>query len=174
MERKVKYNYEFKLEIVRLVVEKNHSIKDVSRIKSIDDSLVKKWVAFYKRYGKIGLIPRKNISYTIDFKLKVLKHIEKYKLSLKKACLEFNIPAESNIIKWRNNFTKFGVEGLKSKPRGRPKDMSKYKRKARTTTKPLTREEELLKEIERLNCENDLLKKLHALNQAEESKKQKP
>ena len=52
--------------------------------------------------------------------------------------------------------------------------MSKYKRKARTTTKPLTREEELLKEIERLNCENDLLKKLHALNQAEESKKQKP
>lgn len=174
MERKVKYDYEFKLETIRLVIEKNHSTRYVSRIKSISESIIKSWVAFYRKYGKEGLIPRKNASYTIDFKLKVIKALETRNLSLQGACLEFNIPTESIIRKWRNNFTKFGVEGLKSKPRGRPKDMSKIKRKARKTDKPLTREEELLKEIERLNCENDLLKKLHALIQAEENKKQKP
>jgi transposase len=174
MERKVKYGYELKLEIVRLVIENNYSTKHVSRIKGITESIIRRWVNFYKKYGKIGLIPRKNVSYTIAFKLKVLKSLEKNGFSLKEACVEFNIPSESIIIQWRNNFTKFGIEGLNPKPRGRPKDMSKNKRKPRKSTKPLTREEELLKEIERLNCENDLLKKLHALIQAEESKNQKP
>jgi transposase len=46
------------------------------------------------------------------------------------------------------------------------------KRKARKTTKPLTREEELLIENEYLKAENELLKKLQALVQT--NKKQKP
>ena len=44
--------------------------------------------------------------------------------------------------------------------------MSDYKRKKSKSDKPLTREEELLKENERLRCENELLKKLQALAQA--------
>lgn len=46
------------------------------------------------------------------------------------------------------------------------------KRKAKKPTRPLTREEELLKENEYLRAENELLKKLQAL--AQTSKKQKP
>ena len=46
--------------------------------------------------------------------------------------------------------------------------MDDIKRKIRKTDKPLTREEELLLENERLRCENDYLKKLQALIQAEE------
>lgn len=46
------------------------------------------------------------------------------------------------------------------------------KRKPRKSTKPLTREEELLKENEYLRAENELLKKLQALVQTD--KKQKP
>tara|TARA_B110000967_G_scaffold150233_1_gene154058 strand:- start:6686 stop:6862 length:177 start_codon:yes stop_codon:yes gene_type:complete len=45
--------------------------------------------------------------------------------------------------------------------------MTNFKRKKRKSDKPLTREEELLQEIESLRCENDLLKKFHALIQAE-------
>ncbi|WP_281310389.1 hypothetical protein [Flavobacterium flavigenum] len=53
--------------------------------------------------------------------------------------------------------------------------MSNFKRKKRKSDKPLSREEELLLEIEALRCENDLLKKLQALIQAEEAaKKRKP
>ena len=36
------------------------------------------------------------------------------------------------------DFTTFGA-GLQSKPKGRPKSMSDYKRKKRKTDKPLTR-----------------------------------
>jgi transposase len=46
------------------------------------------------------------------------------------------------------------------------------KRKSKKASKPLTREEELLKELAYLRAENALLKKLQALVQAE--KKHKP
>ena len=49
--------------------------------------------------------------------------------------------------------------------------MSDYKRKKSKSGKPLTREEELLKENERLRCENELLKKLQALIQARRNPK---
>ena len=51
--------------------------------------------------------------------------------------------------------------------------MDNFKRKKRKSDKPLTREEELLQEIERLRCENALLKKLQALIQAEEEAKRR-
>jgi transposase len=96
-------------------------------------------------------------------------------LSLREACLKFNIPTDSTIIKWQRDFANFGLEGLQPKPKGRPKSMSNFKRKKRKSDKPLTREEELLLENEALRCELDYLKKLQALIQAEEKvKKLKP
>ena len=96
-------------------------------------------------------------------------------LSLREARLKFNLSSDSVIIKWKKDFANFGIEGLKPKPKGRSKSMTNFKRKKRKSDKPLTREEELMAEIEILRCENDLLKKLHALIQAEEkAKKRKP
>ncbi len=175
MERKVKYDYTFKLECVKLVLEKHYSCVAISKQKGISKSNIHKWVGSYKAYGKQGLLPRKNQSYPIDFKLKILKSIDTDFLSLREACLRFNVPSDSIIVKWQQDFAKFGLEGLKPNPRGRPKTMNNYKRKKRKSDKPLTREEELLQEIEMLRCENDLLKKLQALIQAEEqAKKRKP
>lgn len=175
MERKVKYDYTFKLECVKLVLEQHYSYCAVSKEKGPNESNIRKWIGFYKTYGKQGLLPRKNQSYSVDFKLKVLKLIEKDFLSLSAVCLKFNIPDASIIIKWQRDFTKFGLEGLQSKPRGKPKNMSNFKSKKYKSDKPLTRVEELLIENEALRCENDLLKKLQALIQAEEqAKKRKP
>ena len=171
MERKVKYDYTFKLECVELVLKKHYSNVYVSKLKGPNESDIRRWVKFYKTYGKIGLLPSKNQSYSIDFKLKVLKKIKAKSLSISEACLEFNIPTKSTIFKWQKDFTTFGIEGLKPKPKGRPKSMSDYKRKKRKTDKPLTREEELLLENESLRCELEYLKKLQALIQAEEKAK---
>lgn len=89
--------------------------------------------------------------------------------------MKFNITSESVIIKWQRDFANFGIVGLEPKPKGRPKTMTNFKPKKRKSEKPLTREEELLQEIERLRCENALLKKLQALIQAEEkANKRKP
>lgn len=171
MERKVKYDYAFKLECVRLVLKSGYSCEYVSQLKGLHHSNVRKWVSFYKTYGKEGLQSRKNQKYTVDFKLSVLRTIEQDYLSLTEACLKFNITSESVIIKWQRDFANFGVEGLHPKPKGRPKSMSNYKRKKRKSDKSLTREEELLQENESLRCQLDILKKLHALIQAEEKAK---
>ena len=87
------------------------------------------------------------------------------------ASLKFNIPDIAIILKWKKDFANFGVQGLQPKQRGRPISMSDYKRKKRKSDKPLTKEEELLKENERLRCENALLKKLDALIQARRNPK---
>ena len=171
MERKVKYDYALKLECVELVLKKHYSNSYVSKLKGLDESNIRKWVNFYKTYGRIGLLPRKNQSYTIDFKLKVVKTIIKESLSLRASSLRFNIPDQAIIVKWKKDFANFGIEGLQPKQRGRPISMSDYKRKKRKSDKPLTREEELLKENERLRCENELLKKLQALIQTRKNPK---
>lgn len=175
MERKVKYDYAFKLECVKLVLEKHYSYNYVSNQKGPNESNIRKWVKFYRKYGCIGLLPRKNQSYSVNFKSKVVKAIEKDLLSLRDASLKFNIPDAGVIVKWKKDFTNFGLAGLQPKTKGRPGFMNENKRKKRKSDKPLTREEELLLENEALRCENELLKKLQALIQAEEqAKKRKP
>ncbi|MFV8376107.1 helix-turn-helix domain-containing protein [Flavobacterium sp. LB1P62] len=77
MERKVKYNYAFKLECIKSVLEKHYSCNYVSIEKGLERSNLRKWIGFYKEYGAIGLLPRKNQSYLLDFKLEVLKAINK-------------------------------------------------------------------------------------------------
>ena len=175
MERKVKYDYTFKLECIKLIIEQDHSCETVSKQKGVHETIIRKWLRFYNAYGQNGLLPRKNQHYSIDFKLKVLKAITDEHLSLHQAYVKFNIATRSTITKWQRDFTNFGIEGLQSKPKGRAKSMDNFKRKKRKSDKPLTREEELLLENEKLRCENALLKKLQALIQAEEAvKKRKP
>ena len=170
MERKVKYDYEFKLECVELVVNKHYSCEFVANKKGISRSNISKWVSFYREYGKSGLLSRKNKVYSSVFKLKVLQSINKDSLSLRETRLRFNIPSDSIIIKWKKDFSNFGLEGLKVKPKGR-KSMSNSKRKTHKSRTALSREEELLLENEALRCEIDFLKKLQALIQAEEKNK---
>ena len=173
MERKVKYDYAFKIECVKLIIEQVHSCESVSKQKGVHETIIRKWLRFYNAYGLDGLLPRKNQDYSIDFKLKVLKTITEQHLSLHQAYVKFNIPTRSIIAKWQRDFANFGVDGLTQKPKGRPKSMDNFKRKKRKSDKPLTREEELLQEIESLRCENALLKKLQALIQAEEEAKKR-
>ena len=173
MERKVKYDYAFKLECVELVLKKHHSNESVSLQKGLSASNIRKWVLLYKTYGTTGLLACKNQSYTADFKAKVLQAIAKERLSLSESRIRFKIPSDSVIIKWQKDFANFGLAGLLPKPKGRPKSMSNSKGKKHKPAKPLTREEELLLENESLRCELDILKKLHALIQAEENAKKR-
>jgi transposase len=173
MERKVKYSYEFKLRCIKEVLDQHYSVNSVAKRNGVDHKSVDLWLSFYQKYGKLGLLPRKNKTYSVDFKLKVLKRIKAKSLALSEACLEFNIPTKSIIIKWQKDFITFGIEGLQPKPKGRPKSMSNFKRKKSKSDKPLTREEELLLENEALRCELDVLKKFQALIQAEEKAKKR-
>lgn len=72
----------------------------------------------YRTYGKIVLLSRKNQDYSVDFKLKVLKAIDKEHLSLCETRLKFNISSDSIIIKRKKDFTTFDIKELQSKPKG--------------------------------------------------------
>jgi len=163
MERKEKFSVAFKLECIELYQNSYRSIESIAREKGFNESNLRKWIGFYNKYGTLGLQPRKNKSYSVEFKLKVLKAINTDFISQREACVRFDIPAQSTVLNWQRDYEKSGILGLENKPIGRPKTMSDYKRKKRKSDKPLTREEELLLENERLRAENDFLKKLDAL-----------
>lgn len=175
MERKVKYNLEFKFQCVHAVLVQHQSIFSVSKKHSFNESLLRKWIVDYEHKGVLGLRPRSTrIQYSQNFKLKVIQAVATKNLSLKEARIKFNLPTDSIIIKWQKDFSNFGADGLLPKPKGRPKLMSNQKNKPAKSKQPLTREEELLLENERLRCENALLKKFNALMQAEEERLKKP
>jgi transposase len=166
MFKRNKYNYEFKLQCVEAVLKENRSIKEVAKEKGFEYSNLRMWVGFYQQYGNSGLKPRVKRHYDPDFKLKVLETMEKEFLSLRAACFRFNITSESVILNWRRAYELKGQTGLIPQPKGRLKNMKlPLKRKPIKSTKPLTREEELLLENEYLRAENELLKKLQALVQ---------
>ena len=171
MGRKVKYTYEFKLRCVKQVLNNHQTVEDVSKLQGCHHTTLHDWIRFYEKYGKKALLPRETKVYSIPFK--VIEAIDKDSLSFSQACLEFNIPTKSVIMKWQRNYKKEGIIGLNHKPRGKPKSMQ-FKRAKKKSNKPLTREEQLLLENESLRAELDLLKKLQALIQQEQNKKQKP
>jgi transposase len=173
MSRKVKYKYDFKLRCVKQVLNHHQTVDAVSKLNGCHHTTLHDWIRFYEKFGKKGLLPRKNTTYSLPFKLKVVKAIDKDLLSFSQACLKFNIPTKSVVMNWYHNYKKEGIIGLNHKPRGKPKSMQ-FKRAKKKSNKPLTREEELLVENESLRAELDLLKKLQALIQQEQNKKQKP
>jgi transposase len=173
MNKRIKYDYKFRLQCVEAVVKNNRPARVVASEKGVVFSNLRLWLGFYLKYGKDGLKRRKYQYYDVSFKLKVIQTIEKELLSLRQACIRFNVPSESTIVGWKRVFETEGILGLSNKPKGRPPKMKPpIKRKARKSSKPLTREQELLEELEYLRAENALLKKLQALVQAD--KKQKP
>ena len=97
MERKVKHSYEFKVQCVEEVLKGRSAISVAGEFR-IDRSQLWKWVVVYRRCGASGLIPRTNRSYDVNFKLKVLKAIEKKSLTLGEACIMFNISGSSIIF----------------------------------------------------------------------------
>ena len=174
MGRKSKYDYAFKLRCVKEVLVHHRGGESVAKEFGIEYSSLRLWLGFYKAYGAVGLQRKPKQHYDVAFKLKVLTAIDKEVLSLRAACVRFNIPTDSTIITWRRNYEANGRRGLEVKTRGRPPKihMPPIKRKPTKSSKPLTREEELLLKIEALEAENKLLKKLQALTQTR--RKQKP
>ena len=169
MERKVKYDLAFKLKCVKSVEEQCQSPTTVSQQFGVHLSQLRCWRENYQKLGIQGLISKKNNIYSATFKLKVIRTIERLGLSLSDAKFKFKIPEGSIIIAWQRKFATFGLDGLLPQRKGRPpKAMNTNKRKPRKSNKPLTREEELLIENEKLRCELAFIKKYNALIQAQE------
>jgi transposase len=172
MSRKSKYSYEQKLKAVLAVIEDYRSMRSVAKEMCADKKEVSRWVALYKQFGQDGLLI-KNGSYSVEFKLSVIRYMKENDLSYFKTAVKFGIPCGSVIGRWNRICNEKGVVGIMLKNKDRNKDISSKEPNQDKKTK-----EELLKELQYLRAENAYLKKLQALVQErlsrENGKKQKP
>ena len=170
-----KYSQEFKLEVVQYYLSGFGKPATSEKFK-VSQSDVKKWVSAYQQYGVDGLIRKTTKStFTTKFKLEVVRTVISEGLSLHEASLHFGIGNKGHAISnWLKLYNEHGIEGLKPKPKGRPKIMPKPKRpkiKSYKTDQDKT-QKELLEELEYLRAENAFLKKLRTLRLEQETQEQ--
>jgi transposase len=103
----------------------------------------------------------KNSAYSASLKTEIVLKVIKNGLSLHQASIDYRI-TRSVIREWVRRATSGGIEALSIDARGHPPKRFMDKQ-AKKNSKPLSREQELLIENERLRAENAYLKKLRAL-----------
>ncbi len=157
MGKRRKFSPEFRLKAVKEYL-KVGSIRGVARSFGIGKSLLELWVTHYRQNGKAGLTKGARQKHSRDFKEHVVQVYENSDLSLRECCLRYKIPTITSLSLW---ISQFGANATK-KPRKQRTPM-KQKRSSKKQTTPLTRVEELEKEVLYLRAENALLKKLDAL-----------
>ena len=180
-----KYSTEFKMKVVKEYLESSISYKSLSVKYCIPSEIVvKNWVNAYKSQGYEGLkVKRKNTQYTLEFKLNVVNLYLTGEMSYQSLANELKINNPSMITRWVIDFREKGIEGLKSKKRGRPSKMAKFPKRSKDakveSSAQLTNEEdnslneaqlkEKIKKLEEKNywlqLENDAIKKKIELSQ---------
>ncbi|AUT38581.1 IS3-like element ISAba45 family transposase [Acinetobacter baumannii] len=161
-----KYSQEFKLEVVQYYLS-GFGRHQVSHKFGIHHSDVAKWVANYNNHGAEGL-SRKNTNtvYTPEFKFKVIQSVLEQGLSVREATNQFNLKSHTQLLSWLLQYKEHGIDGLKAKPKGRPKSVPKPKiKKVKNALNDRDKtQEQLLEELAYLRAENAYLKKRRALN----------
>ena len=130
-----KYSTEFKMKVVKEYLESNISYKSLSDKYCIpSESVVKSWVNAYKSQGYEGLkVKRKNTQYTLEFKLNIVNLYLTGEMSYQSLANNLKINNPSIITRWVNEYRKKGIEGLRSKKRGRPSKMPKSPKRSKET-----------------------------------------
>ena len=180
-----KYSTEFKMKVVKEYLESSISYKSLSeKYKLSHQEIVKRWVNAYNSQGYEGLkVKRENTKYTLEFKLKVVNLYLTGEMSYQSLANELKINNPSIIARWVIDFREKGIEGLKSKKRGRPSKMPKSQNKSKDTKIELSENisnsenesltqaqlKEKIKKLEEKNywlqLENDAIKKKIELSQ---------
>ena len=92
----------------------------------------KSWVDAYNSQGYEGLkVKRQNTQYTLEFKVNVVNLYLTGEMSYQSLANELKINNPSMIARWVKDFREKGIEGLKSKKRGRPSKMPKLPKKSK-------------------------------------------
>lgn len=164
-----KYSEQFKLAVVQQYMSGGGGYKAIAREYGLDFAMVRRWVKWFQCHGTDGL-KKKAAYYTAEFKLSVLRAIWDNELSHRQAYTQFNIRSPGVISAWERAYQRSGIEGLHSRPRGRPKAMTTPKNKPVPPVEDDKRtREELMAELNDLRMENAYLKKLRALIQAQQN-----
>ncbi|RDW21308.1 transposase [Oceanobacillus arenosus] len=158
-----KYSDDLKIKVVKEYQEGYLGIRPLAKKHGIKSkSEVGRWIQLYEEFGVNGLINKEHKqSYSVQFKLDVLRFIERTGSSEMEAALQFEMKNSTRIASWKKAYREGGVEGL-SKPKGRPSmsDTSKNRNNKQINENKMTYEQKLERENELLRLEVEYLKKL--------------
>jgi len=160
-----KYDEIQKLEVVQEYLSGGMGAKSLAKKYGIGRTRIVRWVAGYRQHGIEGLRAKRS-QYSAEFKLSVLREIERQELSLNQAEVLFDVREAGAIARWLRRYHEGGPEALKPKPRGRPKKMMPTPKPPKVLPAQVddaSALEALRKENEHLRAEVAYLKKVQAL-----------
>ena len=169
-----KYSQEFKLEVVQYYLS-GFGKTSVGKRFNVHPNDVVKWVSAFQHHGVLAL-KHKNTKtvFSVEFKMTVVEKILNDGITFSEAMQEFNLRDKAIIANWLRRYKENGIEGLKPKPKGRPKRMPKPQRpRIKTSQEDRDKtQEQLLDEIAYLRTEVAYLKKRRALIQKHKEQEQ--
>lgn len=167
----MKHSEQFKFKVVKqyLVGTKGYTL--IAAEHGIAAPMVRRWVSAYRLHGRKGLC-RKVERYTAPFKLSVLQHMWENGLTYNQAAAAFNIRNPTSVGIWDRRYRDGGFEALllRHRPLSETDSMKAPTTKLENKPDSERSREELMKELDYLRMENEVLKKLQALVQAQEKR----
>ncbi len=130
--------------------EQGMGSQSAAKVVGVSRDVTRKLYRRFQLHGRLCLVekPTKK-QYSFEIKKEVVqRHLAGE--STMNLAREFDLSSEQLVSNWSSKWRKDGDEALKPKPKGRPKGS--------TAPKPLTEEEKLRRQIERLEAENAYLK----------------
>ncbi|KAB2327890.1 IS3 family transposase [Cytobacillus depressus] len=156
----------FTLEEINEAVEHyfngKETAKDIAKSLGINQSTFNEWIKHYEHNG-LSVYVKPYTSYTLEFKLNVLKYMTENGTSSYETAAIFNIPSPSNIRTWKRKLEAQGIDALQSKKKGRPT----LKKEVKKQLKIIPTEgsvEALEARIKQLEMENEYFKKVECLS----------
>ena len=162
-----KYKTEFKLQVVNSYLAGEGGAKLLARRWSVPEEKVRTWVSRYRLHGIDGLRPKRS-AYSTEFKLQVLSHQDRERLSSRRVAAIYDIRNPNQVVVWRRDFGEGGPQALGN---NMPKpDRKPERRSSETPRKAIPDSADTLREEnERLRAEVAYLKKVRALIRAKRS-----
>lgn len=170
----IKYTEPYKLTAIKAYVEGSAGLRRVAQQFSVDVSLLRRWVANYQVHGCISTRKRGQ-PYSAAFKLSVLEHRWKHRLSLRQTAAYFGLGQSSQVGIWeRQHYS--GSPALSASESKKSAAMTKkpYPIKPVTDDDTQKTRDQLMAELEYLRMENAYLKKLEELKEQKRRQAKKP
>ncbi|WP_460314556.1 transposase, partial [Aliiglaciecola aliphaticivorans] len=152
-----KHHRVFKLKLARLAQEESSRV--LGSKFEVRSNLIRYWSLVYRINGFDSFV-HKQLPYSFEFKLNVLKTMRGNKWSLSYTSAYFDLSSPGILFQWQKLYAHEGITRLKPQKKGRPRVTNHS-----STSKPSAEmsEKELREELDYLRAENAVLKKLEAL-----------
>lgn len=145
-------------ELAAGMFDEGRGYESVARSLGIPAEAVRKWQQTYRATGRDGLLKmgEKHSRYDFETKVAAARAVVDDGMAKPEAMERFGIASATPLKQWCRLYREGGAEALGPKPKGRPRGSG-------AKAAPMTREQELEREVRRLEAQVAYLKKSIAL-----------